>query len=62
MNVSKLLDTISKIIESDSTVSLSKHTDILISYFKNSTVPMYPTFVKALPKEFGASATFKKQL
>ncbi|CAD8209200.1 unnamed protein product [Paramecium octaurelia] len=64
LNITKLLDTIVKLIELDQTqrIPLSKNIDILVAYFKNNTVPMYPTLVKVLPKEFGLSILFRKQL
>lgn len=64
LNVSKLLDTIAKILEIDPSVrtQLIKNIDILVAHFKNNCVAVYSTLVRVMTKEFGASTQFRKQL
>lgn len=66
LNTSKLLDTIVKLIEVDSDekirMTLIKNIDILIQCFRSNTVPMFPTLIKLMPREFSNSPLFCKTL
>lgn len=66
LNITKLLDTIVKWIEVETDerirMSLVKNIDILIYSFRLNTVPMFPTLVKLMPKEFSNSQQFCKTL
>lgn len=63
---SKVIDTIVKFIEGDQDEKLRqtliKNIDILIQCFRNNTVPMFPTLIRLMPREFYSSPQFCKTL